>query len=235
MRSIVYSFLIHLFLKPWLLLFSSMRVKAIFPFTFSIQRENHATSQSQEQELWGTCNILWKVQELLPLKRVVILSRQGRQTLQGPMKGLSHLKPHTSPLPPKWKWLQVWISSKITAEPSSCASEKLGAAAPVEDSPSCELQPGPHTTAGRLQISRPNGEKKRTICSKQHFFFLNKPLLSGEKRQGEPAPAPRSSNQQDLSGNPKDGHPSVPDHVPLHHWHQLVLLPRYNDFLGMWI
>lgn len=153
------------------------------------------------------------------------------------MKGLSHFKPHTLPLAPKWKWLQVWITSKVTAEPaalSSCASEKLGAAAPVEGSPLCKLQPGPHTTAGWQQISRPNGGKKRTIYSKKHFFSLINLYCPGS-RQEELALAPQSGNQQDLSGNPKNVHPSKPDHVPLHYWQQLILLPWHNDFSGTWI
>lgn len=152
-----------------------MRVKAIFPFTFSIQWEKLPNLSVARTRTLGNLQHTWKSARALTFETSGNSEQTRQRHFKGPMKGLSHFKPHTLPLAPKWKWLQVWISSKVTAEPaalSSCDSEKLGAAAPVEHSPSCKLQPGPHTTAEWQQISRPNGGKKRTIRSKKHFFSL---------------------------------------------------------------
>lgn len=145
-------------------------MKAIIPFKFFIQWENHAIPQSQEWELQGSCSILWKAQELLPLEQADTLSRHGREVLQEPRRASLHFKPLTLPRPHKWIWPQVQISSKVrAAAPSPCAFKELGAAAPVEDPPSCKLQPGSHTTAAFQQISRPNGGKESYL--QQAAFF----------------------------------------------------------------
>lgn len=66
-------------------------MKAIIPFKFFIQWENHTIPQSQEQELWGSRTILWKVQELLPWNKLIFWTDKGERCSKSPEQPYSIL------------------------------------------------------------------------------------------------------------------------------------------------
>lgn len=136
-------------------------------------------------------------------KQSDILSRHGREVLQGPRRAQLHFKPLTLPQPQKWMWPQVQILSKVTAEAAAASSytfKELGAAAPVEDPPSCKLQPWPHTTAAFQQILRPNGEKKELLAASSIFFLIKLYCLrKGDRTKLAHAPQRSSDGWRILS------------------------------------
>lgn len=132
------------------------------------------------------------MQELLPLKQVVILSRHGREVLQGPRGALLHFKPLTLPQPRKWIRPQVQILSKVTAEAAAPSSYTFQG---IRSSCCCRgstlLQTSATTTYhSSISANFETKWEKKELLAASSIFFLNETLLSEEGRQDRAGTCP---------------------------------------------